>query len=231
MIDTAIDLRTRILNAALPHVPFEGWSESLLRHAAVDLNVDVTSVRQAYPDGALGLAIAHHKQGDEAMRARLEAIDISGMRIRDRVTIAIKSRLDVIKNKEVARRSTTFFSLPNNGLQGVQLIWDTSDSIWSILGDRSNDINWYTKRAILSGVYSSTLLYWLGDESPEYVETWGFLDRRITNVMQFEGVKARFRNSPVLSRLIAGPSWMMRHVKPPRKVDLTDLPGTWKDPM
>jgi ubiquinone biosynthesis protein COQ9 len=91
-------------------------------------------------------------------------------------------------------------------------------------------VNWYTKRATLSAVYSSTVLYWLGDTSDGHQATWEFLDRRIDNVMQIEKVKAQVRNSPTLSKLLTGPNWLLSHVKAPSRVPKMDLPGSWTSP-
>lgn len=44
-------------------------------------------------------------------------------------------------------------------------------------------MNWYTKRALLAGVYTATELYMLTDYSPGYAETWDALDRRLRDVM------------------------------------------------
>ncbi len=63
--------------------------------------------------------------------------------------------------------------------------------MWYAAGDTSTDFNFYTKRATLAGVYSSTLLYWLNDRSPGSEATWGFLDRRIDDVMKIEKLKSR----------------------------------------
>lgn len=40
-------------------------------------------------------------------------------------------------------------------------------------------MNWYTKRASLAAVYSSTELYMTQDLSPDYIETEKFLERRL----------------------------------------------------
>ena len=90
-------------------------------------------------------------------------------------------------------------------------------------GDTSDDVNWYTKRATLSGVYSATVLFWLGDDSLDNQATWEFLDRRISDVMRIEKAKAAVWNNPVLSRLMAGPAKMAQSIKPPRRRD--DVPG------
>ncbi|MEM6390832.1 MAG: COQ9 family protein, partial [Pseudomonadota bacterium] len=101
-----------------------------------------------------------------------------------------------------------------------------ADRIWIALGDTSQDVNWYSKRAILSGVYGSTLLYWLGDETPAAEATWAFLDRRIAGVMQFEKFKARINQAPLTNRLMDGPLSFLRRIQAPGS-DPADMPGRW----
>ena len=222
--------RTRMLEAILVHVPFDGWSDTAFRGAVRDAGLDMGLARAACPRGAIDLAADHHRAGDEAMTARLEASDLSQMRFRDKVATAVRFRIEEAGDKELVRRGTTLFALPNHAPEGARLIWNTADAIWDALGDSSDDVNWYTKRATLSAVYSSTLLYWLGDTDPENGPTWAFLDRRIDDVMQIEKLKARVRESPTLSRLLAGPNWLMGHVRAPDRNGLANLPGRWRAP-
>ena len=91
-------------------------------------------------------------------------------------------------------------------------------------------MNWYTKRATLSGVYSATVLFWLGDSSEGHQDTWAFLDRRIENVMQIEKLKAHVRDSPTLSKVMAGPNWVLSQIKAPIRFPKGDLPGSWTAP-
>lgn len=224
------DLKESLLDAALMHVPFDGWSEATFRAAVADLDADMTAARAACPRGAVDLAVAYHKRGDRAMLDRLASEDLSAMRFRDKIAAAVRFRLEAVEDKEAVRRGTTLFSLPHQAPDGARLIWETCDAIWTALGDSSDDINWYTKRATLSGVYSSTVLYWLGDDSLQHQATWEFLDRRIENVMQIEEVKAKVRKSPVLSKLMAGPNWLAGQIKAPRRTPPSDLPGSWATP-
>ncbi len=106
---------------------------------------------------------------------------------------------------------------------GARAIWGTADAIWTALGDTSNDLNWYTKRATLSGVYGATVLYWLGDDSSEHQATWDFLDRRIEQVMQVEKLKASFRENPLGKALMSGPGKLFSSIRAPQQRD--DLPG------
>ena len=224
------DPKDKLLDAALDHVPFDGWSEATFTAAVSDSELDVTVARAICPRGAVDLAVAYHKRGDVQMLEGLVGMDISALRFRDRIAAAVRLRLEVAIDKEVVRRGTTMFALPQYAPDGVKLIWGTCDAIWTALGDTSEDVNWYTKRATLSGVYSATVLYWLGDTSDGHADTWEFLDRRIDNVMQVEKLKAQVRESPTLSKLMAGPNWVMSHIKAPSRFPKDDLPGSWTSP-
>ena len=173
--------------------------------------------------------MAYHRRGDAKMLKGLAQADLSQMRFRDRIAKAVRLRLEA-GDREAIRRGSTLFALPHHAPEGAGLIWETSDKIWTALGDTSDDVNWYSKRATLSGVYSATLLYWLGDASEGHQATWSFLDRRIDDVMQIEKIKAQVRESPTLSRLMAGPNWLLSHIKAPRGQQDPDLPGRWTPP-
>jgi ubiquinone biosynthesis protein COQ9 len=217
------DAKNVILNAALAHVPFDGWSEATLKAAIAESGVADGLARALFPRGAVDLALAFHKRGDDDMIARLKAEDLAARRYRDRIAYAVRVRLEVIGDKEAVRRGTTFFSLPQNAADGAKAIWGTADAIWTALGDTSQDINWYTKRATLSGVYGATVLYWLGDDSTGHQATWDFLDRRIEDVMRIEKLKANLRENPLSKAILAGPMKLMEKVRAPKMPD--DLPG------
>ena len=216
------DIKDKVLEAALIHVPFDGWSDRTLAAAAAEAGVDATLARALFPRGGVDLALAYHARGDAEMAARLAAMDLSALRYRDRIAAAVRARLE-IADQELVRRGTTLFSLPQHAGDGARAIWGTADRIWTTLGDTSTDVNWYTKRATLSAVYGSTVLYWLGDTSPGQQATWDFLDRRIDGVMQFEQLKAKVRENPLGKALMAGPVKLLESIRAPRLRD--DLPG------
>lgn len=216
------DVKTRLMQAALPHVPFDGWSEATFRAAARDAGVDLALARAHCPKGAVDLALAYHRAGDEAMAARLRAADLGSIRFRDRVAAAVRFRLEAA-DKEVVRRGATLFALPMHAADGARAVWGTADRIWTELGDTADDLNWYTKRATLAGVYAATVLYWLGDDSPDNQATWDFLDRRIAGVMQIEAMKARLRENPLTRPAMRMQDWVAGLVRRPMRTD--DLPG------
>lgn len=224
------DAKLLLLDAALPHVPFDGWSEATFKAAIEDSGVTQTVAQAVCPRGAVDLAVAYHHQGDAQMLAALKVEDLSEMRFRDRIAHAVRLRLEAVTDKETVRRGTTLFALPHHAPDGAKLIWGTVDKIWEALGDTSDDFNWYSKRMTLSGVYSATVLFWLGDTSEGHAATWAFLDRRIDNVMQIEKLKSQVNNNPALSKFMAGPNWLMGKIKPPARFSKQDFPGSWTTP-
>lgn len=214
--------KSRVLEASLLHVPFDGWSEASLRAAIVDSGVAPALARALFPRGGVDLAVAYHQRGDAEMRTSYQATDLAALRIRERITLAVRLRLQTA-DKELVRRGSALFSLPNHAVEGAGLIWATADAIWKVLGDTSRDVNWYTKRATLSAVYGATVLFWLGDTSESDLATWAFLDRRIENVMQIEKAKAGLRENSFAKAILAGPMKILARVHAPNVAQ--DLPG------
>ncbi len=219
------EARRRLVEAAMMHVPFDGWSDATLRAARRDASIPRALAEAACPRGPVDLALAFHEEGDRAMLRRLRTENLAGLRFRDKIATAVRFRIEAAEDKEVVRRASSLFALPQYAGDGARALWGTADRIWTALGDTSADINWYSKRATLSGVYASTVLYWMGDESEGGQATWDFLDRRIDDVMQFEKVKGRIEGNPVLRRVFAGPLWLAGRVRAPARGPEMDLPG------
>ena len=216
-----------LLDAILGHVPFDGWSETAFSAALIDAGLSEEEGRAIAPRRALDLAIAYHRRGDRKMLELLDKADLTTLRYSERVAQAIKFRIDVMEDREAIRRATTLFSLPGFAPEGTKLIWETSDHIWKALGDTSEDGNWYSKRAILSAVWGSVVLYWLGDDSPGYAKTYDFVDRRIENVMQFEKIKSDLRSNPLTKPVMEFQDALFARFKAPSNAN--DLPGRWSD--
>ncbi|AUH65623.1 COQ9 family protein [Paracoccus zhejiangensis] len=215
------DERDRLLNAALAHVPFDGMNDKALMAAAEELGISRDMVRVHFPEGGASLAAAYHRRGDALLRDWMEKTPPEG-RYAERVAQAIWHRLELVQ-PELVRAGATVLSLPQHAALGARLVWETADTIWNGLGDTSRDVNWYTKRATLSAVWGSTVLYWLGDESEGKAETRAFIDRRIENVMGFEKFKAQARKVPGLAALTDLATGWMRAPGP------RDLPGKTKE--
>jgi len=216
----------RLLDAALNHAIFDGWSAAALEAARRDLGITAEAARALFPRGGVDLALAYHRRGDAAMAAALKAEDLTALRFRERITRAVRLRLE-LADRELVRRGMSLFALPQYATDGSKALWETASLIWDTLGDSSRDINWYTKRASLSAVYSATVLYWLGDETPGFEATWAFLDRRIENVMQFEKFKAQAKANPLVDAFMRGPGRVIDRIRAPEDRN-AGFPGRWR---
>jgi ubiquinone biosynthesis protein COQ9 len=186
--------RARLLEAFPDHAARLGWTNEALKAAAAEVQLSEGETALACPHGASDLFEAFADRADQAMLEALADLDLPSMRIRDKVRTAVQLRLEAqAPYKDAARAMTRALSRPDRGPLAARILWRTADRIWRALGDTSTDGNFYSKRAILSGVLASTYARWFGDDSADHADTWSFLDARIENVMQFEKFKARFK--------------------------------------
>lgn len=185
-------LREKILAEALPHVAFDGWSDKTLREAAERAEASEAELKAAFPRGAIDAIVAFSDDADRRAFDKIQDTDLKSMRVRERITFAVRTRIETIaEHKEAARRAAAVLALPQYALDGATCVYRTCDTIWRAVNDTSTDFNFYTKRALLAGVVTSTMLYWFADNSDDFADTWKFLDRRIADVMQIEKVKAQ----------------------------------------
>ncbi len=183
-----------ILAALLARAAFEGWTDAALAAAARDAGTGPAACAAAFPRGAGDALRAWSLETDAAMRDAMASPQFSGLKIREKVAFAVRARLTALKpHKEAARRAAATLALPVHATLGAELAWKTADAIWRGLGDTSTDFNFYSKRAILTGVWLSTIAHWLGDDSADEASTNAFLDARIENVMQIEKLKGKVR--------------------------------------
>ena len=140
-------LRDEIALAALPHVVFDGWTEAVLKAAAKDCGHREGMAAVAFMGGPLEAAEHLADLADRKMAEELAGRDLSGMSVRERLALAIKVRLTQwADEKEAMRRTLQMFALPLHAPRAVRITARTVDAIWTAIGDRSADFNWYTKR-------------------------------------------------------------------------------------
>jgi ubiquinone biosynthesis protein COQ9 len=199
--EVALDLALAIgENAA-----FDGWTAAAVESAALGEDVDPAVAALAVPDDDVGLIDLYGQGVDKALAEALPPEALAAMKIRERIRTLVWTRLQIQEPaKEAIRRALALLSMPQNTPAAARLSWRSADVMWRMAGDTATDYNHYTKRAILSALYGSTLLVWLGDDSEGAAETAAFLDRRIDEVMRFERWKAGIGKAerPSLTRFL-----------------------------
>jgi ubiquinone biosynthesis protein COQ9 len=194
---TLDELRAALTPLLPQEAAFDGWTDEALASAGRALGVPEDRPRLAFPGGAVDMIDAWFGAVDLAMVAALPAEQIAAMKIRDRIRAMVLTRLEAVApHREALRGALAVLALPQNAAHGVRLGWRAADRMWRLAGDTATDLNHYTKRATLAALYGATLLAWMDDDSEDWAETRGFLDRRIDGVMRIEKVKARFRSDP-----------------------------------
>ncbi|QAY79848.1 COQ9 family protein [Sphingosinicella sp. BN140058] len=204
---TLDELRIALAPLIPANAVFDGWTDEALAMAAADLGVPAPRARLAFPGGAPDMIDAWFDSIDRATARAFPLEKIESMKIRQRIHDLVIYRLETINpHKEALRRALAILGQPQNLALGARLAWRAADRMWRIAGDRSTDFNHYSKRTLLSGVYGSTTLVYLDDDSDNLVNTRAFLDRRIGDVMKIEKLKASWRGSrervPSLSRFL-----------------------------
>lgn len=190
--------RDAAIEAMLPHVPFDGWTMRALRMGLADAGMPADDAELLFPGGAADMVDTFCDLADRWMEQ--DAATLAETRLTARVRGVIALRFERNRpHREAIRRALAVLALPMNARVAAACSARTVDSIWYAAGDESADFSWYTKRAILTGVYGTTLLYWLRDGSEDGADTLAFLDRRLAGVGRIG--KLRGRLDSALARL------------------------------
>ncbi len=207
-IDMTLDeLRDALAPRLAANAAFDGWSEAAVAMAAAELGVPADRARLAFPNGPMQMIDAWFDAIDRGMLAAFPSERIAALKVRERIRELVLFRLErIAPQREALRRALSVLAMPANALDGARLAWRSADRIWRLAGDTATDFNHYSKRGLLIGVYASTSLVFLDDQSEGLADTKAFLDRRIEDVMRFEKAKARWRGGnryrPSLSRFL-----------------------------
>lgn len=185
-----------LIDALAQNAGFDGWTEKSLRMALLSLGRDPGEADLAFPGGRGGMIESYFTLGDERM-ITLQTAQMSQSGLTARVRAAVVVRLGLMDGeKEAARRALSWLALPGQAPRLAKIIAHMADSIWFAAGDKSADMSWYSKRAILGAILFTTLLYWLNDTSMDSEKTLMFLDRRLAGAARIGKLKARFPRFP-----------------------------------
>src|SRR6201996_3716029 len=125
------DLREAVLNAALPHAAFDGFTDMVLQKAGAEAGLEKADVMRLFEDGPISLVEYFSTYTDAELEKRLAAMDLKAMKIRERIATAVKTRLAILKpHKEAARRAAALLSLPMHAGLGAKLVYRTVDAMW-----------------------------------------------------------------------------------------------------
>ena len=174
-----------------------GWSPATLAAACAELGLSPQQAATLYPNGIDDVISRFSRHIDTLMSDSMASQNLQEMRVRDRVQTAILTRLQILSPYRRAVRNLLTIELarPHRAALATRLMARTVDDIWHAAGDQSTGFSRYSRRATLSLIYGSTVLFWFQDQSPDHSRTTAFLERRIDGLMQTSKKVSMLKNA------------------------------------
>ena len=177
--DPADALRQRILDDALKRVPLLGWTEEAIRAAIEHLHLS-SSLLSLFPSPVSSLISHFHSTSTSTSLSTLSSIPTQTLTTRDLLTqgliLQLQQHLPYLSHlPQLIGLSLTHDRVATTLTDVAEYI----DRLWYTIGDDSSDMTWYSKRAVIGGVYITSTLHLVTDRSAGQKDTWAFLDRRM----------------------------------------------------
>ncbi len=185
------DQKVEILNKLLEEAPFSGWSTNTLKEVVNRIG-KTDALEILFPNGIKDLIDLYYDIADKKLIYDSDKENLNEKSIRERINFLINARINFFsENKEVVRQIIGSDILSGSYSSSLKRISHSVDIMWRIAGDKSVDYNYYTKRILLTGIYTSSILFWLDTDNRNEVSK--FIDRRIANVMSIEKIKKKLK--------------------------------------
>ena len=191
-------IRIDLIKAMLTHVPFDGWTWEAMEQGAIDIGYEkkktsserIKIFKDLFKNGSIDFIDIFSEIIDLEVKENYNSIEAKPERVPEKIKKIIMIRLNLCqKYKEAVRSSISLSAIPVNTKISINILYRTCNSIWRIVGDKSTDFSFYTRRISLAAVYTSTLLFWLNDKSNNNMETEFFLDRRLKDISKISSLK------------------------------------------
>ena len=184
--------RLELINLAKKTVSKYGWNDSLFEKISFNNRINPEELFILFPDGYKQML----KLSLDYLNYELENIcnqyDFKRIPVHKRIKKIIIIKINLMKkNKDFYRRTFYFLLLPINYKLLTAYLYKSVDLMWYLSGDNSTDFNFYTKRMILSGVYSSVILHFISNDS--LLETEKKLDNNLLKVSKIPLIKDKIK--------------------------------------
>lgn len=180
----------KILDNVLKNCVFDGWATDALEKACIQAGLDKNYWRVDFPGGAIDLLDYFNEKANLRMADEFRCNEPG---VTAKIRAAVRLRLEQnSRYKQQLKTAIGIYAL--HPLRSTKAVFKVTDAMWQLAGDTATDWNYYSKRMLLSGVYTSTLMFWLDDKSENNQATWEFLDRRLAEVGKFNKGMGVFKN-------------------------------------
>lgn len=187
--------RVGFLLKFMNQVSFEGFSLSAARISSLQVANDINYYTTLFPGGLSDIAFYYEEYCLSQMINKLLVQEEELKRTTKKIETALICK--IINNdfsKESIRNLYKYYLHPANAHITLKSSWKVCDTIWHWAGDKSTDYNHYTKRALLFSVYNAATLYYLNDDSEQYIKTKKFISSSLKKVSSIGSVKNTFKS-------------------------------------
>lgn len=168
------------IKSLLEILPFNEWNNKLLAEAEEKCNFAKGYSLILFPNGLLEIVEFLESYLDNTVLENLNKQEAPG-KIREKISLAVKTRIKTVP-PIIHSKNAAYFAL--NPFQGTEVAFRSCDVIWHYAGDKSVDHNYYTKRGLLLSVYVSSILFYIQDESENYIDTDKFIETAVENIVK-----------------------------------------------
>ncbi len=177
-----------ILIKAKKIVSIEGWSSEIFSKLQKQ-NIEKNDLFYFFPDGYKDLLEYALQNINEKLESKLKKINLINFPINKRIKKILLLRFDILnEDKEFYKKTFNHLLLPTNNKISKKSLYNSVNIMWYLAGDNSTDFNFYTKRLILSGVYTNALFVFFSKEM-KYVEE--NIDKNLMRISKIPKIKER----------------------------------------
>ena len=177
-----------ILIKAKKIVSTEGWSSKIFLKLQKQ-NIEKNDLFYFFPDGYKDLLEYTLQNINEKLEYKLKKINLINFPINKRIKKILLLRFDILnEDKEFYKKTFNHLLLPINNKISKKSLYNSVNIMWYLAGDNSTDFNFYTKRLILSGIYTNALFIFFSKDL-KYVEE--NLDINLKRVSKIPKIKER----------------------------------------
>ena len=184
--------RQVVLRFAKEFVSEKGLTKNCLVNISKKYGLNTDETDLLFPQGNIDLIKFALEQLNNDLEVYCRQIDLIRLPIHKRIRKVLLSKISLM-NKDKPFYRTIFLNLliPKKNFSLSSQLYNSVDQLWFIAGDSSTDFNFYTKRLILSGIYSRVMLFFFNNNNQEELEN--ILDESLKRVSKIPEIKSKLK--------------------------------------
>ena len=184
--------RQVVLRFAKEFISEKGLTKNCLVNISKKYGLNADETDLLFPQGNIDLIKFALEQLNNDLEVYCRQIDLIRLPIHKRIRKVLLSKISIMNKDKLFYRSI-FINLlvPKKNFSLSSQLYNSVDQLWFIAGDSSTDFNFYTKRLILSGIYSRVMLFFFNNNNQEELEN--ILDESLKRVSKIPEIKSKLK--------------------------------------